>query len=110
LHLATRPAPADAPSGAVNVVAPEPVTNGEFVAAPRKALGRPTALGVPAFVLKLALGEMAQELLLASQRISPIKALESGYAFKQPLLTNALADLLHSKPESKVESKPDAKP
>lgn len=81
-------------SGAVNGVAPEPVTNMEFTAALGRALNRPTALGVPAVVLKLALGEMAEELLLSSQRVSPIRVLETQFQFKFPLLAQALADLL----------------
>lgn len=83
-------------NGPVNGVAPEPVTNAEFTAALGRALGRPAALGVPAFALKLALGEMAQELLLASQRVSPVRALAAGYLFKFPLLQPALADLLRA--------------
>lgn len=90
LHCADRP---DL-RGIVNGVAPEPVTNAEFTAALGRQLGRPTALGVPAFALKLAFGEMAEELLLASQRVSPIRALEAGYEFKFPLLAGALKDLL----------------
>ncbi|MES1164691.1 MAG: TIGR01777 family oxidoreductase [Verrucomicrobiota bacterium] len=82
--------------GAVNGVAPEPVTNAEFTAALAGALSRPALLRVPAFALKLALGEVAEEMLLASQRVSPIRALESGYEFKFPLLAPALADVLRS--------------
>ena len=81
--------------GPVNGVAPEPVTNTEFTAALGRTLSRPVALRVPAFALKLALGQMAEELLLASQRVSPIRLLETGYAYKFPLLEPALADLLH---------------
>jgi uncharacterized protein (TIGR01777 family) len=80
--------------GPVNAVAPEPVTNAEFTAALGKALGRPTRLAVPAFALKLAFGEMAEEMLLSSQRVSPIRALEAGYEFKYPLLGPALTDLM----------------
>lgn len=90
LHLASR---ADL-RGPVNGVAPEPVTNAEFTVAMGRVLSRPTVLGVPAFALKIALGEMAEELLLSSQRVSPIRALESGYSFKFPLVAAALADLL----------------
>lgn len=80
--------------GPVNGVAPEPVTNAEFTSALAKALNRPAALRLPAFVLKAALGEMAEELLLASQRVSPVRALESGYVYKFPLIAPALASLL----------------
>jgi uncharacterized protein (TIGR01777 family) len=81
-------------SGPVNAVAPEPVTNAEFTVVLGKALGRPTGFAVPAFALKLVFGEMAEEVLLASQRVSPIRALEAGYEFKYPLLAPAIADLL----------------
>jgi uncharacterized protein (TIGR01777 family) len=81
-------------NGPVNVVAPEPVTNAEFTLALGKTLGRPAGLAVPALALKLAFGEMAEEMLLASQRVSPIRVLEAGYEFKYPLLVPALADLL----------------
>ena len=79
--------------GHLNGVAPEPVTNAELTAALGRGLNRPTALRVPEFALKAALGEMAEELLLASQRVSPIRALQTGYEFKFPLLGPAIADL-----------------
>lgn len=85
-------------AGPVNGVAPEPVTNAEFTAALGRSLHRPAALAVPAFALKMALGEMAQELLLASQRVSPVRALDAGYTFKFPLLEPALTDLLQPPP------------
>jgi uncharacterized protein (TIGR01777 family) len=84
--------------GPVNAVAPEPVTNAEFTQALGKALGRSASMAVPAFALKLAYGEMAEEMLLSSQRVSPIRVLESGYEFKYPLLGPALADLLRPVP------------
>lgn len=80
--------------GPVNAVAPEPVTNGEFTAALAEVLHRPAALAVPGFALKLGLGEMADELLLSSQRVSPIRALETGFEFRFPLLRAALGDLV----------------
>jgi uncharacterized protein (TIGR01777 family) len=91
IHVAT----SGGARGPVNSVAPEPVTNAEFTTTLGQALGRRAVLGVPAFALRLALGEMAEELLLCSQRVSPIRALEAGYDFKFPLLGAALADLLH---------------
>lgn len=90
MHVASR----EDVQGAVNGVAPEPVTNAELTAALGRILRRPARLAVPAMALKLALGEMAEELLLASQRVSPIRVLESGYTFKFPLIGPALADLL----------------
>jgi uncharacterized protein (TIGR01777 family) len=80
----------DGLSGAVNAVAPEPATNAEFTAALGQALHRPVALAVPALALRLALGEMADEMLLVSQRVSPIRAIESGFDFHFPLLGPAL--------------------
>ncbi|MBI3457993.1 MAG: TIGR01777 family protein, partial [Candidatus Rokubacteria bacterium] len=56
----------DGLAGPVNVVAPTPVTNGEFTATLGRVLGRPTLFPVPAFALRLLLGDMARELLLAS--------------------------------------------
>lgn len=80
--------------GAFNAVAPEPATNGEFVRAVGEALGRPTVLAAPAFALRLALGTMTDEVLLASQRAMPVRTLETGYAFRHPLLRPALVELL----------------
>lgn len=81
--------------GPVNAVAPEPVTNAEFTAALGEKLSRPTMVTVPAFALRLAMGsEMADELLLASQRVSPIKLLDAGFTFGFPLLREALGDIL----------------
>ncbi len=80
--------------GALNAVAPEPVTNTEFVRALGNALGRPTVLSAPSFALRLALGGIVDEVLLASQRAMPVRTLETGYVFRYPLLRAALADLL----------------
>jgi uncharacterized protein (TIGR01777 family) len=81
----------DAPAGPVNLTAPNPVTNGDFTKALGKALGRPTVLPVPKFGLKTLLGpEMADELLLASQRALPTRLLDSGYVFKHPELAVTL--------------------
>jgi uncharacterized protein (TIGR01777 family) len=85
------------PSGPVNGVAPEPVTNREFTNALARSLGRQARLRVPAFALKVAFGELADEVLLGSQRISPVVALASGYQFRYPLLREALAELFQSK-------------
>lgn len=78
-------------SGAVNVVSPQPVTNAEFTRELARALHRPALIPAPAFALRLALGEMADALLLASQRAVPKKLLESGYQFQHPDLRSALA-------------------
>jgi uncharacterized protein (TIGR01777 family) len=84
----------DAVKGPLNLVAPEPVTNGEFVRTLGEALGRPTALTAPAFALRLAFGAMTDELLLASQRAMPVRTLETGYTFRHPLLREALGELV----------------
>ncbi|HTO68308.1 MAG TPA: TIGR01777 family oxidoreductase [Myxococcota bacterium] len=81
-------------SGPVNVVAPAPVTNAELSRALGRVLRRPAFLRTPAFVLRLALGEAADELLLASQRVRPAKLLASGFRFADPELEPALRRLL----------------
>jgi uncharacterized protein (TIGR01777 family) len=80
--------------GVLNAVAPEPVTNRELTAALGETLGRPTVLSAPAFALRMALGPMAGELLLASQRVMPARTLECGFQFRHPLLRPALKELL----------------
>jgi uncharacterized protein (TIGR01777 family) len=81
-------------SGAYNLTAPEPVTNATFTHALGKALRRPTVLPVPRFALRLALGEMAEHLLLSGQRVTPKRLLEAGFTFGHPDLDAALADAL----------------
>jgi uncharacterized protein (TIGR01777 family) len=81
-------------SGAVNVVAPEPATNAEFTKALGRALNRPTIFPAPAFGLRLAFGEMADALLLASERVLPERLRSAGYQFKYPSLDGALRHLL----------------
>jgi uncharacterized protein len=80
--------------GPVNTVAPNPVTNAEFTRTLGSVLSRPTIFPMPAFVARLALGQMADELLLFSQRVQPAKALASGYVFRQPDLRQALQLML----------------
>ncbi|MCI5140693.1 MAG: TIGR01777 family protein [Candidatus Electrothrix sp. ATG1] len=80
--------------GPVNIVAPHPVTNQQFTRILGRALCRPAFFPVPKFFLSLFLGEMAQELLLASTRVYPRKLQESGYVFASPDLDSALRGLL----------------
>jgi len=80
--------------GPINVVAPNPVTNLEFTKTLGKLLGRPTILPMPAFGARLAFGEMADELLLASQRVAPKKLQQSGYSFKYADLEASLRHVL----------------
>lgn len=77
-----------------NGSAPEPVTNNSFARILAKELHRPAFLRLPAWALKIAFGEMADELLLASDRVEPCTALETGYTFQFPTLEQALSDLL----------------
>jgi len=77
-------------SGAVNVVAPNPVQNAGFTRALASALRRPALFPAPAFALRLVLGEVADELLLASQRVQPVKLIELGFRFRYPDLEHAL--------------------
>ena len=81
-------------SGPANAVAPEPVTNTEFTKALGRALHRPTLFPMPGFAAKLAFGEMAEALLLASTRVLPVRLEETGYAFQHRTIDDALGDLL----------------
>ncbi len=80
--------------GAINVVAPQPVRNAEFTKALAKALRRPALFAAPAFALRLALGEMADALLLSSQRVAPQRLQQLGYSFLHAELSKALNAVL----------------
>jgi uncharacterized protein (TIGR01777 family) len=80
-------------SGAVNGVAPNPVTNAEFTRTLAAAVHRPAIFPVPGFALRLLFGEMS-EILLASQRAAPKAAESAGFTFRFPQLAGALADVL----------------
>jgi uncharacterized protein len=77
-------------SGPVNAVAPEPVTNLEFTKTLGSVLHRPTIFPLPAFAARLALGQMADQLLLASTRVVPQRLQGSGYVYHQADLESAL--------------------
>jgi NAD dependent epimerase/dehydratase family enzyme len=79
-------------SGAVNLVAPNPVMNAEFARTLASVLGRPAAIPVPRFALSLLLGQMGENTVLASQRVRSRRLLEHGFKFKQPTLERALRD------------------
>src|SRR5712664_3764153 len=81
-------------SGAVNVVAPQPMRNADFAQTLGRAMHRPAIMPTPAFALKFALGEMADALLLASQRVAPSRLEQLGYRFAQRDLNSALASVL----------------
>ena len=82
-------------SGPTNAVAPNPIQNAEFTRILAKTLHRPALFPAPAFALRLALGEMADALLLSSQRVKPSKLEQSDYRFVQPELPAALAEIFH---------------
>jgi uncharacterized protein (TIGR01777 family) len=81
-------------AGPVNVVSPNPVSNRDFTRALGRALRRPTLAPLPAFAARLAFGEMADALLLASARVEPKRLLDSGYQFRFAKLEGTLAHLL----------------
>jgi uncharacterized protein (TIGR01777 family) len=87
----------DGLEGAVNLVAPEPVTNAAFTAALALVLGRPALLPAPAFALRAALGDAADEMLLASARVIPERLQGSGFAFRWPRLEEALRHVLSAR-------------
>ncbi|MBB1397507.1 TIGR01777 family oxidoreductase [Pseudoalteromonas sp. SG44-8] len=80
-------------SGAINMTAPTSVSNSEFSQSLGKVLNRPAKITMPAWVLKLVMGEMA-DLLLYGQYVQPTKALESSYCFRYKTLDTALTNLL----------------
>jgi uncharacterized protein len=84
----------DSLAGPLNVVAPNPLTNADFTRIAAAVLGRPAIFAAPAFALRIALGEMADALLLASQRVMPERLLEAGYVFRLPDLESALRTIL----------------
>ena len=80
--------------GPVNAVAPGAVTNEEFTKTLGRVLGRPTIFAVPAFAARLAFGEVADELLLASARVEPARLKEAGFDFKHAEVEGALRSVL----------------
>ncbi len=85
-------------SGPVNVVTPNPARNLKFAKVLGDVLNRPAITPIPAFVTKLLFGEMAEALLLSSQRVYPAKLLDAGYPFQYPELFDALMRLLRENP------------
>jgi len=80
--------------GPVNLVSPKPVRNAEFTQILGRVLSRPTIFPMPAFAARLAFGQMADELLFASQRVEPAKLISSGYPFRSGKLEDCLKNLL----------------
>ena len=81
-------------TGPINVVAPHPVSNSMFTRTLARVLHRPAFFHVPSPVIRLAFGEMGEELLLSGQWVRPKKLLDQGYAFVYQDLEAALKDLL----------------
>ena len=84
-------------AGALNVTAPGPVTNEEFSRTLGRVLGRPSWLRAPPFALRLALGEMADALVLGGQRVLPDVAQKHGFVFRYPALEPALREIYRSR-------------
>jgi uncharacterized protein len=87
--------------GAFNIVAPQPVTNAEFTSQLARQLNRPVGPPVPKLALRLALGEMADALLLCSCRATPTRLLRGGFHFDYPNLPGCLEAELERLPTTK---------
>ncbi len=90
IHLINTPSA----SGAFNLTVPEPATCGQIVKSLAKALNRPALLQVPAFAMKLLIGEAAVELLLCSQKMKAERLMATGFKFAHPTLETATAYVL----------------
>lgn len=82
--------------GPINAVSPNPITNRDFTKTLGQILHRPIWLRVPDFMIRLALGEMADEMLLSSSRVEPKKLLDQQFKFDYPSIENALKHVLNS--------------
>jgi uncharacterized protein (TIGR01777 family) len=85
---------AEGARGPVNATSPSPVTNADFSRALGRALGRPSLLPAPAFALRIAMGEMADALLLSGQRALPARATDLGFSFRYSGIDEALVSVL----------------
>lgn len=81
--------------GVYNATAPQPVRNREFTKALGRAVHRPAVIPVPAFALRLALGQMADEALLGSQRALPHRAQQEGFVFQVASIDEGLSGSSH---------------
>lgn len=86
----------EAMRGPINAVSPDPVRQRDFQRALTRALHRPLWVRVPAWLLRLGMGEMA-ELLLSSQRVAPARLLQAKFEFEHPALEDSLRDLTRNK-------------
>ena len=84
----------DTIEGPVNGVAPNPVPQKQFATTLAQVLGRPTLVRLPEKELSWALGDLADEMLLASQRVYPERIMQAGFRFTQPHLERTLRELL----------------
>lgn len=80
--------------GPVNIVTPQPVRNAEFSRTLSRALHRPALLSLPRPIVRLAFGELADELFLASLRVQPERLTQAGFSFQHPSLSQAIAQML----------------
>jgi len=83
-------------SGPVNLVSPNPVSNREFTKTLGRVLSRPTFISMPKMAARIAFGELADALLLASTRVEPKKLKENGFTFRSPKLEDALNHVLEN--------------
>ncbi len=81
-------------NGPVNIVSPNPVTNAEFTKVLSDVIKKPAFLPMPDFAAKMVFGQMAEELLLASTKVRPVKLEETGFRYEFPTLHNSLMHLL----------------
>ena len=84
-------------SGAVNLVSPEPATNGEITRAIARAVRRPALLPAPPLLLRLLYGPIVDEVLVASQCVLPAKLMESGFKFRFPGIGEAIDEALRER-------------
>lgn len=80
--------------GPINATAPGACTNREFTSSLATCLGRPAFLPMPVWIMRLLFGEIADALLLCSQRVMPERLLQSGFRFEYPELNSALIEIL----------------
>ena len=84
----------DAASGALNAVAPEPVTNSMFTKTLGKVLGRPTVFPLPASLVKMIFGEMGKETVLSNLGVLPKSLIDLGFEWQHAELETALKQTL----------------
>ncbi len=89
--------------GPFNVTAPQPVTNTVFSARLAATLKRPCLIAIPGPVIRFLLGEMGQELLLASKRVLPQRLSDAGFVFEHATIDAAMIDILRSGEPLKLE-------